>query len=270
MAVALESERRRVPSAGDRLDRYYGALVSTASVAAFLVLWQVAAARGWVNARYTSAPSQVLAAALDIYRHDDFLHHAWVSFSEFGLGFAAACAFGLPLGLVLGISRRLRLFVDPPLMALYTAPRLTLLPILIIWLGIGIASKVAVVFLGAVFPIIVNTIAGVREADPRLLQAARAFGANRLDTMIKVLLPGALPAILLGIRLAIGRGVLSVVVGEMFVSEAGIGHQIMNYGEAMQVGHLMVYAFAISLFGYVLTVSVRLIEDHVSSWRPAP
>jgi ABC-type nitrate/sulfonate/bicarbonate transport system permease component len=155
-------------------------------------------------------------------------------------------------------------------MALYTAPRLTLLPILIVWLGIGIVSKIAVVFLGAVFPIIVNTIAGVREADPRLIQAARAFGANRLDVFIKVLVPGALPAILLGIRLGIGRGVLSVVVGEMFVSEAGIGHQIMTYGETMQVNRLLVYAFAITLFGCALTLAVRLLEDRVRSWRPQP
>lgn len=270
MAVATDLEPRRAPSIGDALDRYYGPLVSTVAVVAFLLAWQVAAARGWVNARYTSSPGQVLTAALDIARHDDFRHHVWVSLSAFSLGFAAAFGFGLPLGLALGTSRRLRLFIDPPMMALYTAPRLTLLPILIIWLGIGAASKVAIVFLGSVFPIIVNTMAGVREADPRLLQAARAFGASRLDTMIKVLVPGALPAILLGVRLAIGRGVLSVVVGEMFVSEAGIGHQIMNYGEAMQVGHLMVYAFAISLFGYALTIVVRLIEDRVRSWRSQP
>ena len=269
MAVATEYQPRRAAAISEALDRYYGPLVSTASVVAFLVVWQVAAARGWVNARYTSSPSQVLAAALDIAHHDDFLHHAWISFSAFGLGFAAALGFGLPLGLALGTSRRLRLFVDPPMMALYTAPRLTLLPILIIWLGIGAASKIAVVFLGAVFPIIVNATAGVREADPRLVQAARAFGGSRIETMIKVLVPGALPAILLGVRLAIGRGVLSVVVGEMFVSEAGIGHQIMNYGEAMQVGHLMVYAFAISLFGYALTILVGLIEDHVRSRRSA-
>jgi ABC-type nitrate/sulfonate/bicarbonate transport system permease component len=270
MAVATDYERRRAASISVALDRHYGTLVSTAAVFAFLAVWQIAASQGWVNARYTSSPSQVLAAALDIARHDDFLHHAWVSLSEFTLGFAAALGFGLPLGLALGTSRWLRLFIDPPMMALYTAPRLTLLPILIIWLGIGAASKVAVVFLGAVFPIIVNTMAGVREADPRLFQAARAFGASRLDTMIKVLVPGALPAILLGVRLAVGRGVLSVVVGEMFVSEAGIGHQIMNYGEAMQVGHLMVYAFAISLFGYALTIAVRLLEDRIRSCRPQP
>lgn len=270
MAVAMEVEPRRAVTTAQFIDRYYGPGVSILSVLAFLVLWQVAADRGWVNARYTSQPSQVFWAAIDVCRHDNFLYHAWVSVCEFGAGFVVALAAGLPLGLVLGASRRLRLFIEPPLMALYAAPRLTLLPILILWLGIGMASKIAVVFLGAVFPIIVNTGAGAREADPRLLQAARAFGANRFDIFVKVLIPGALPAILLGIRLGIGRGVLSVVVGEMFVSEAGIGHQIMSYGETVQVGRLLVYAFAISLFGYALTLAVRLIEEHVSSWRPAP
>jgi sulfonate transport system permease protein len=270
MAVAAEIERRRASVISKMADRYYGAAVSTLAVLAFLLLWQIAATRGWVNARYTSAPSQVFAAAIDVVRHDNFLGNAWVSFSEFSAGFAVALAAGLPLGLVLGASRRARLFVEPPLMALYTAPRLTLLPILIVWLGIGMASKVAVVFLGAVFPIIVNTIAGVREADPRLIQAARAFGANWLDIFIKILVPGALPAILLGVRLGIGRGVLSVVVGEMFVSEAGIGHQIMNYGETLQVGRLLVYAFAITLFGYALTLAVGLLEDRIRSWRPQP
>jgi len=268
MAVALEVERRSGPASARIVDRYYGPAVSTLAVLAFVLLWQFAAVSGWVNARYTSAPSLVFAAALDIFRHGDFARDAWVSLAEFCSGFAVALGVGLPLGLVLGTSRRVRLFVEPPLMALYTAPRLTLLPILIVWLGIGMASKIAVVFLGAVFPVMVNTIAGVREADPRLIQAARAFGANPLDIFIKILVPGALPAILLGVRLGIGRGVLSVVVGEMFVSEAGIGHQIMNYGETMQVSHLLVYALAISLFGYALTLLVRLTEDRVRSWRP--
>jgi sulfonate transport system permease protein len=181
---------------------------------------------------------------------------------------ALALITAIPLGLVLGTSRRLRLFIEPPLMALYTAPRLVLLPILIVWLGIGMASKVAVVFLGAVFPIIINTIAGIRDADQRLIQAARAFGASQLDIYLKVLIPGSLPAILLGIRLGIGRGLLSVIVGEMFVSEAGIGYQLMSYGQSMQIDKMLVYAFVVSIFGYALTVSVQLIESHVRSWRP--
>jgi NitT/TauT family transport system permease protein len=238
-------------------------------VLAFLLLWEAAASWGWVNVRYTSKPSAVWSAALHLWRVDDFLHHAWVSFAAFATGFAMAVAVGVPLGLYVGASRRARLFLEPPLMALYTAPRLALLPILIVWLGIGLASKVAIVFLGAVFPILVNTMAGVRGADGRLVVAARAFGATRTDIFLKVLVPGCLPAILMGVRLGVGRGVLSVVVGEMFVSQAGIGYQIMTYGQGMRFDNLLVYAFAISLFGYALTVAVRVAEDRIRSWRPS-
>jgi NitT/TauT family transport system permease protein len=270
MAVTTDiaPPRRPAISLAAIASRYYGAFVSTVSVVAFILLWEIAASRGWINARFTSQPSDVYRAAVEIFRTKAFYYHAWVSLSEFLIGFAAALVVSIPLGLVLGTSRRLRLYIEPPLMALYTAPRLALLPILIVWLGIGMMSKVAIVFLGAVFPIIVNTIAGVREADQRLIQAARAFGASQTDIFIKVLIPGALPAILLGVRLGIGRGLLSVIVGEMFVSEAGIGYQLMTYGQGMHINNLLVYAFVVSFFGYALTVAVRLMEDHIRSWRP--
>ncbi len=260
---------RRSFAAGPFIDRYYGVGVSTLSVVLFLLLWEFAAEWNWINVRFTSQPSQVYRAAVVIFQTSAFYHHAWVSFSEFALGFGLALVVSIPVGLVLGTSRSIRLFVEPPLMALYTAPRLALLPILIVWLGIGMASKVAVVFLGAVFPIIVNTIAGVRNADQRLLLAARSFGANKIDIFLKVLIPGSLPAILMGVRLGIGRGLLSVIVGEMFVSEAGIGYQLMTYGQGMHMNNLLVYAFVVSIFGYGLTISVRNLEDHVRSWRPA-
>jgi NitT/TauT family transport system permease protein len=267
MTVSAGIAPRRGIAIRPILDRYYGLAVSTVSVLVFIVLWEVAAGRGWINIRFTSQPSRVFWAALTIFQSDNFFLHASVSLIEFGLGMALAL-IAIPLGLVLGTSRRLRLFIEPPLMALYTAPRLVLLPILIVWLGIGMASKVAVVFLGAVFPIIINTIAGIRDADQRLIQAARSFGASQLDIYIKVLIPGSLPAILMGLRLGIGRGLLSVIVGEMFVSEAGIGYQLMSYGQGMQIDKMLVYAFVVSIFGYGLTMMVQLIENRVRSWRP--
>lgn len=251
------------------LDRWYGPAVSAAAVIAALVLWEIAAGLGWLDVRFTSRPSAIWSAALAIIVSGELLFHASVSFTAFATGFVMAVVVGVPLGVFLGTSRIGRLFLEPPLMALYTTPRLSLLPILIVWLGIGLASKVAIVFLGALFPIMINAMAGVRSADHRLINAARAFGATYLDIFVKVLIPGSLPAILMGVRLGIGRGVLSVVVGEMFVSEAGIGYQIMSYGQAMQFNKLLVYAFAISLFGYVLTVAVRVLEDSVRSWKPA-
>jgi sulfonate transport system permease protein len=248
-------------------NRYYAPAVSILAVLAFIVLWESAADHHWINPRLTGQPSQVWTAALDIFQKDNFLRHAGISLAEFGAGFALALVVGIPLGLVMGTSKSVRQYVEPPLMALYTAPRLALLPILIVWLGIGMASKIAVVFLGAVFPILVNTLAGVKNADNRLVQAAQSFGATRLDIFVKILVPGSLPAILMGVRLGIGRGVLSVVVGEMFVSQAGIGYQIMSYGQGMQINKMLVYALAVSLFSYALILAVQLIEYRIRDWK---
>lgn len=268
MTTVAQVDVATVPVPRPALKRYRPLITSFVSVVVFLVLWQIAPDLGWINGRHTSQPTRVFTAAIDVLQNDDFFHHAWVSFSEFAVGFAMAVVVGVPFGLVLGTSRRFKQVVEPPVMALYMAPRLALLPILIIWLGIGMASKVAMVFLGAVFPIIVNTVAGTSGIDAGLVRAAKSFGATALDIFIKILIPGSLPAILTGIRLGIGRGVLGVVVGEMYVSQAGLGHQLMSYGEAMQVNRLLVYALAVSLFGYTLTVLVRGIEDRISSWKP--
>lgn len=269
MAMAVTSAREagsRRAAQGWRPAR--STVVSVLSVAVFFLLWQVAPELGWVNGRFTSQPSQVFLAAIDVFLNDDFFYHARVSLAEFFLGFALALGISIPLGVLLGTSRTARYLIDPPLMALYIAPTLVLLPILVIWLGIGMASKVAVVFLGALFPIVVNTMAGMREADPRLIRAARSFGAGRLDVFVRILVPGSLPSILTGVRLAVGRAVLGVVVGELFVSQAGIGHQLNTYGSAMRIDRLLVYALVVSAFGYALTVAVRALETRVRTWRP--
>jgi ABC-type nitrate/sulfonate/bicarbonate transport system permease component len=241
--------------------------VSIVAVLVFLALWQLAPAYGLVNGRLTSQPSGVLAAGFDAISNGSFWFHARVSLVEFVFGFALALLMSVPLGLLLATSRYARYLLEPPLMTLYMAPSMVLLPILVIGLGIGIASKVAVVFLGAIFPIVINTMAGVREADYRLVRVASSFGANKLDAFLRILIPGALPQILMGIRLAVGRGVLGVVVGELYVSEAGIGHQLSTYGNAMRIDLLLVYAVAICIFGYTMTSLVGYLETSVRTWR---
>jgi ABC-type nitrate/sulfonate/bicarbonate transport system, permease component len=240
--------------------------ISVLAVLAFFVVWQAAPALDLVNGQFTSQPSSVAIAAVEVLRADNFFFHARVSLSEFFLGFALAVAVSIPLGVLLGTSRYARFLLDPPLMALYMAPTLILLPIMVIWLGIGIASKVAVVFLGAIFPIIVNTMAGMREADPKLIRVAQSFGASRIEVFVRILIPGSLPSILMGMRLAVGRGVLGVVVGELYASEAGIGHQLITYGSAMRIDRLLVYALVVSFFGYAMTSLVRSLEKRVQSW----
>jgi len=243
------------------------AVVGTLAVLAFLVLWQVAPSMGWVNGRFTSRPTEVFFAAIDVFMKDDFLFHARISLTEFVAGFALAIVVSIPLGVLLGTSKIARYLIDPPLMALYIAPTLVLLPIMVIWLGIDMAPKIAVVFLGAVFPIVLNTMAGMSEADPRFLRMARSFGATKLDIFMRVLVPGSLPALLTGIRLAVGRAVLGVIVGELFVSQAGIGYQINLYGSAMRIDRLLVYVLIVSAFGYTLTILVRSVENKIRDWR---
>lgn len=267
MTVAVTSAGNRERHASPAWPLSRRTTVSIAAVLLFFVLWQVVPALGLVNAQFTSQPSSVAVALVDVLTNDQFFYHAQISLSEFGVGFALAVAVSIPLGVLLGTSRYARYVLDPPLMALYMAPTLILLPIMVIWLGIGMASKVAVVFLGAIFPIIVNTMAGMREADPKLIQAARCFGAGKLDVFVRILIPGSLPAILMGMRLAVGRAVLGVVVGELYASQAGIGHQLMKYGEAMRIDRLLVYALIISAFGYAMTSLVRVLENRVQSWR---
>jgi NitT/TauT family transport system permease protein len=240
------------------------ALVSTLSVALFVIAWEIAPRVGLVDPFFTSEPSRVLAAGLDVLRSGTLAHDAVVSLSEFAVGFALALAVGVPVGLLLGAFPVLRELIDPPVMAVYATPQLALLPIFVLWLGIGMGSKIAVVFLGAAVPIIVNTMAGVRQVDRSLVLAARSFCATRRDVFARVILPASLPSVVVGIRLGVSRATLGVVVAEMYVSQDGIGNQIMRLGSAFRVEHLLVYVLLVSAFGLTMTTLVRTIEDRVA------
>lgn len=242
-------------------------LTSVFSVALFLVVWEMAPRLGLIDVFYTSMPSRVLAAGLEQIASGELGEHVGISLVEFFWGFSMALGFGIPLGLMMGTMPNFRYLLDPVVTALYCLPRLAMLPVIIIWLGIGMESKVAIVLIGAVLPIVVNSMAGVREVDPVWIRAAQSFGAGRIAIFTKILLPGSLPAMLTGIRLGLGRGVLGVVIGEMYVSVSGIGHQIMSYGEAMRVDHLVFYALLVSLFGFVAVTLVGKLEERLQRWK---
>ena len=238
-------------------------LISTVSVLVFLAAWEVAPRLYLVDGNYTSRPSLILAAGLGIVRDTAFVHDLSVSSSEFAAGFALAIAVGVPLGLLLGAFPVLRYLVDPLLMAIYSTPYLALLPILVVWLGIGMGSKIAAVFAGGVIPIVVNSMAGVREVDASCILAARSFCAGKLDVFVKVMLPASLPAVMMGIRLGLSRAVLGVVVAEMYVSQAGVGNQIMRFGSAFRIDYLVFYVLLVSIFGFAATRAVRLLEQRL-------
>ena len=241
----------------------YRRLVSTLTVLTFLTIWEIAPRTGIVDGTYTSRPSRVIAAGLEIVRTEGFLHDVSVSISEFAIGFALAIAIGVPLGLLLGRFAVLRYLLDPPIMAIYATPHLALLPIVVVWLGIGMQSKIALVFIGAFIPILVNSMAGVRGVERPWVVAARSFCGGEWDIFTKIILPASLPSVILGIRLGVSRAVLGVVVGEMYQSQAGLGNEIMRYGSEFRTDYLLFDVLLVSLFGFSAAAAVRALEERL-------
>jgi NitT/TauT family transport system permease protein len=241
----------------------YRTLISAWAVVAFLAVWELAPRTGVVDATFTSQPSRVIVAGLDILTTGGFLNDVFVSLAEFAIGFALAIAIGVPVGLLLGRFPVLRYFLDPPIMAIYATPHLALLPIIVVWLGIGMQSKIAVAFVGGVIPILVNSAAGVRGVERSWIVAARSFCGGEWDVFVKVVLPGSLPSVILGIRLGLSRAVLGVVVGEMYQSQAGLGNKVMRYGSEFRTDYLLFYVLLISVFGLAATSAVRTLEERL-------
>lgn len=191
-----------------------------------------------------------------------------VSATAFAMGLGLAVIVGLPLGILLGRSNTLNAMFDPFITAFNATPRLVFLPLLMLWLGIGLWSKVAIVFLGALFPLLINTYEGVRNADKLLINVVRAFGANEWDIARLVVLPNSLPFIVVGLRLAIGRAVLGVVVAEFFGAQDGLGVVMVRAASGFRVD--VVFAGLITFAGLSLLMTglVKLLEDRMSRWRP--
>ena len=249
------------------LRRHRRGLLGTASVVVFLLVWQLVGSHSAVSADLISYPTQVLATAAQMTASGELGGAALVSLQEFVYGFVPAVVLGIALGLAMGRFRRVRYLLDPLIMAFYTAPRIALIPLLVIWFGVGMESKVAVVFLGAVFPVLVNTVAGVEQIDPLWVRAVRSFGAGEWQVVTKVVMPGALPAVMAGVRLGLGRAIIGVIVGEMYVAVAGVGRLVQVYSGAGRAAELVVLVVGTAAFGFVSITALRLIEERIAPWR---
>lgn len=217
---------------------------------------------------FTSAPSKVALAAVKLFSTGDIWNDLSISGQEFFLGFAFAILLGIPSGLLMGWYRRINYVFDPFVAAGNATPRVALTPLLIIWLGIGIWSKVALVFLGGIYPIIINTQSGVRALDEILLRAARSFGANDRQIFRTIALPGSIPFIIAGIRVGLGRALVGIVVGELIGSTAGVGHLISIAFQTFQTDQLFVGVFLLTGFGVLLTNLFDRLEHRFDAWRP--
>jgi ABC-type nitrate/sulfonate/bicarbonate transport system permease component len=232
----------------------------------FLALWELVVDLGLIKPLFVSSPSRIIQAAGWLFAHG-LWNDISISASELVLGLCLAVLVGIPLGTALGWYHYLYHTLDPFISALNATPRVALLPLIILWLGIGIKSTVALVFLGALFPILVNVTAGVRSIDENLVRCASSFGANGSQVFLTIALPGSIPFIIAGLRLAVGRALVGIVVGEMVASNAGIGHMITVAGASFQTDKVFVGIFLIASCGYLLSGLLQRLEGRFDAWR---
>lgn len=243
-------------------------LLPLASFVVLLVLWEVGARMGLISAFFFSSPSGVLTAAADNIVTPEFWTDVWVSGQEFIVGYVAGVALAIPFGLLTGWFRPLHFMFEPWLAAFNSVPRLALLPLVILWVGLGFWSKAVIVFLGVFFPVAINTFQGVRTVDRNLYDVARSFGAGRVRRIISVVLPSVTPFALVGMKLGIGRAVSGVVVAEFFTSQNGLGNFIFRAGAQLQTGKLLFGALFITGCAVLAFAAISVIERRVKAWQP--
>jgi NitT/TauT family transport system permease protein len=251
--------------------RFEPTVLGTATIIALLLVWQFLPDLVPMKAGtklFFAVPSQVVGALWDMFATGMIWAPLGVSASAFAIGLTLAIIIGLPFGVLLGRSVTLNAMLDPFITAFNATPRLVFLPLLMLWFGIGMWSKVAVVFLGAVFPLLINTYEGVRNSDRLLVNVVRSFGANEWDIARLVVVPNALPFIVVGLRLAIGRAVLGVVVSEFFGSQDGLGVVMVRAASEFKVNIVFAGLIVFAALSLVMTGLVKLLEDRMTRWRP--
>jgi NitT/TauT family transport system permease protein len=235
------------------------------SLAVVFSAWQVVGSR--LNPVFLSTPAAVVQAGIKIIANGELPYAMLVSLGVVFCGFLAAIAVGVPLGLLMGRSRIAEYLLDPYVNALYVVPRIALIPLIIIWLGLGIPAQIAVVFGTAVFPVLISTQTGVKNVGANLIETARSFGASEYDLVRKVILPASVPFIMSGFRLGIGQAIIGMIVAQMFLGISGMGFMLVNYGNQFATSYVFVVVLALATLGVVLTEAVRHLEGRFSHWR---
>ena len=269
MATTLELElnlRTRESGAA----RWYRAHTATIrgllSLLIVALVWEAAGRSGqWP---LVLAPlSEIFVRFIQLASTGELWRHVVVSLNEFVVGFGVAAVFGILLGVAIASSDAVRDFVDPWVSAVYATPTVALAPLFIFMFGIEEPSKMAVVFLLAVFPVVINTATGIRSTDQVFIEVARSFSASRTQIFTKVLIPAALPFIVAGLRLGIGRGLVGVVVGEFFGARAGLGYLIFRSSQSFQIDAMWAGVFVLAGTGVLAVVVLQNVERRMAPWR---
>jgi ABC-type nitrate/sulfonate/bicarbonate transport system permease component len=265
--VTTPSSRRPVFDRAAFLARPEHRALRVVALLALVAAWEAVARLGWVPVLFLPSPVGVVVEAGEMLRSGELIGHLAASLSRLLLGFVIGAALGVAAGVAVGFFAVAEAVGTPVIAATFPIPKIALLPLLILWLGLGEPSKVAVIALGVFFPMAINTFAGVRQADPLLVRAAVAFGARRWSIIRKVVLPSALPMIFAGLRLGAGTALLLLVAAEMIAVESGIGFLVLHAGNLMQTTKLMVGIVVLSLLGILSHWSLGRLERAAIPWR---
>ncbi|WP_377295207.1 ABC transporter permease subunit [Rhizobium sp. SG2393] len=234
-----------------------------------LVIWEIAARAGFVTARLMPAPSTVALAGWTALLDGTLLYHTLVSTQRALIGLAIGGGLGFAAGIVNGLWKPAETLLDSTLQMLRNIPHLALIPLVILWFGIDETAKIFLVSIGVFFPIYINTFHGVRTVDPQVVEMAQIYGLDRKALITRIILPGALPSILIGLRYALGFMWLTLIVAETISANAGIGYMTMNAREFFLTDVVLLGIIIYALLGKVADSLTRLIEKRVLAWHPA-
>jgi len=239
--------------------------VRAVSVVFIIALWEIFGRQ--VNPLFLSYPSAIGRAFLQIVSTAEFQRAALGSLHVFAIGLLAALALGIIVGLLMGRYRLVEYLLDPYVYALDATPRIALIPLLLLWFGLGISSKIAIVFLSGLFPVLMNTFSGVRTVSAQLVEVGRAYGAGERKLFTKIILPASLPFIMAGIRLAVGRALIGIITAEMFTAVTGMGALLVRYSSALATDKFFVPVILLALLGVVLSNSVERLQRRLAPWK---
>ena len=248
-------------------EKHRKVLLGLLAVAIFIAAWQATFLFVPFNKLFVSKPDLIWNALIDLIVSGDLLRDLAVSAAPFLYGFSAAVIVGVPLGVVMGWRAPVRYTLDPIMTIFYASPLVALAPLVIVFFGVGVSGKAIIIFVLSVFPFIFNAQAGVRAIDPLLINVVRSLGGSERDLYLKVLIPGVLPYIVAGARIAVGRGLIGILVGEFFAASEGIGYAIARFGDLFALDKMFACILAILVIAVVLTEGIRWAERAAFPWR---
>lgn len=244
-------------------------LVRLISPLAILLLWELASQAGWIPARVIAAPSAIGGTLWELIRSGELGRHLLVSLQRAVSGLSIGVTIGVIAALVSGLSKRGEVILDSPMQMLRTIPSLALVPLFILWFGIGEFTKIALIVIGTTFPVYLNLFAGIRNIDPKLVEAANTLGLNRRELIWHVILPGALPSFFVGLRYSLGISWLALVFVEQINTTAGIGYLASDARDFMRTDVIVICLLIYSVLGLLIDGFIRTLERFALTWRPS-